>query len=371
MLQAFYSRSSDSIVERLSSLGLNEGSIRKSLRSYYIGYGHQSIGDCGSYTLFIEGVSILTAKAIQDNPLYAGQETSSRYIDFGGQDLRGSADDWLHLYKHAVKVLPEYLSGQDTGLSPKALQVKAFDIARGLLPASAMTQLSWHGSIQSIRTHLAKLLQHPLSIVRHDAEAIHAHLKDASDLFTELPDPEPHDWYLDTHSAPDFSVCPLWINAKPDMATTETKLLGSSHYMDNLDYGSYRDIQRHRPAYIKSTPPSQWLGPNTWYLDQLPPHLAKQVEYQWDYHDINPENAPLMSKVLTLVHADIKQFAYMFALRTSPTVHPTLRTFMMKMQRAFVGEFANLEAVFPVNPEEAMDYAKRATQDIKRVKPEG
>jgi thymidylate synthase ThyX len=51
------------------------------METFYVGYGHASIADCGSTTIFIEGISILADKAIQDWQLYSGQETSTRYID--------------------------------------------------------------------------------------------------------------------------------------------------------------------------------------------------------------------------------------------------------------------------------------------------
>lgn len=82
MLQALYSRSSFSVekhVEKVRSRGSSDF-----MRSYYVGYGHSSIGDCGNTTIFIEGVSLLACKAIQNSQLYSGQETSTRYIDFSG-----------------------------------------------------------------------------------------------------------------------------------------------------------------------------------------------------------------------------------------------------------------------------------------------
>ena len=57
------------------------------MSKFYVGYGHKSIGDCGSCTIFIEGVSMLAAKAIQDSKLYNGQEASTRYIDFSNQKM--------------------------------------------------------------------------------------------------------------------------------------------------------------------------------------------------------------------------------------------------------------------------------------------
>lgn len=86
MLQAFYSRNSQPIMDRLKEFGdKDEAKVKKALASYYIGYSHASIGDCGSTTIFIENVSHFVAKAIQDNPLYNGQESSTRYINYANQ----------------------------------------------------------------------------------------------------------------------------------------------------------------------------------------------------------------------------------------------------------------------------------------------
>lgn len=76
MLQALYSRSPESVVEHLKRV--NSVGPEKFMKSYYVGYGHKSIGDCGTTTIFIENVSMLAAKAIQDTPLYNGQEGDSR-----------------------------------------------------------------------------------------------------------------------------------------------------------------------------------------------------------------------------------------------------------------------------------------------------
>ena len=80
MMQALYSRSPQSVVQHAARV--QETGADRFMASYYVGYGHASIGDCGSTTLYVEDISLLACKAVQDNPLYSGQETSTRYIDF-------------------------------------------------------------------------------------------------------------------------------------------------------------------------------------------------------------------------------------------------------------------------------------------------
>ena len=79
MMQALYSRSSASVVEHAQKV--KETGSGKFMERFYVGYGHASIADCGSTTIFIEDISILADTAVQDWPLYSGQETSTRYVD--------------------------------------------------------------------------------------------------------------------------------------------------------------------------------------------------------------------------------------------------------------------------------------------------
>ena len=71
MLQALHSRSIGGIESHLRIL--KEKGAENFMEQFYVGYGHKSIGDCGSATVFVEGVSMLAAKAIQDWRLYYGQ----------------------------------------------------------------------------------------------------------------------------------------------------------------------------------------------------------------------------------------------------------------------------------------------------------
>ncbi len=70
MMQALYSCSPKSVTEHAENQ-----------------YGHKSIADCGSTTIFIEGISMLGDKTIQDWSLYSGQETNTRYIDMSQQPV--------------------------------------------------------------------------------------------------------------------------------------------------------------------------------------------------------------------------------------------------------------------------------------------
>lgn len=191
MMQALYSRSAESVthhVEKVKKTG--SGSF---MEKFYVGYGHASIADCGSTTIFIEGVSMLAAKAIQDWPLYSGQETSSRYVDMAKQQIADPVstpeskqilNEWLTFYIEAQEPLREHLmqvypkkEGEDEGVYLKAIKARSFDILRGFLPAGSTTQLSWHTNLRQAYDKLALLLHHPLLEVRTIAERVLHELK--------------------------------------------------------------------------------------------------------------------------------------------------------------------------------------------------
>src|SRR6185369_8011003 len=83
MVQALYSRDPRSVKDHL--IQVREKGAEKFMANFYVGYGHKSIGDCGTTSIFVENVSMLVAKAVQDWPLYSGQEASTRYLDMGAQ----------------------------------------------------------------------------------------------------------------------------------------------------------------------------------------------------------------------------------------------------------------------------------------------
>lgn len=386
MLQAFYSRSHKSIDDRLMELSDNTGSvdkIRQSLKSFYIGYGHESIGDCGNILLFIEGVSMLTAKAIQDNPLYNGQETSSRYIDFVQQPRPDYADSNYDLCISEYDRVRHNLTHKyiNEGLTDKAAAVRAFDVARGILPIGVPTQLSWYGSIRSIRQQISDLGSHPSGLVRFQVSRILDTLVDyMPDMFEKLPVPRHRDFFIGNRfdsgllELQTTEIPKSWqdLNDSPmDLSDEEMELIyGTARLVGDLDYGSYRDIQRHRRATIKcSVPdPTEW---NVQYLERI-----NDADLLAGYRHKDPLEcsfddcvlgAPLMSMCKVYTRMSLPQLIYMLKLRTSPHVHFSARNFMYQladqvMDSVPVGDwFTGLINRTPT------DYARRAKQDISKV----
>jgi thymidylate synthase ThyX len=186
MLQALYSRSALSVerhVQKVREKGPNDF-----MANYYVGYGHASIGDCGVTTLYIEDISLLACKAIQDNPLYSGQETSTRYIDFASQrvvDPIGTTGSdalqrrWIDFYSEIGPSVVEHLkarfplpSGTKERTWEKAVSARAFDVLRGFLPAGVTSQVAWTTNLRQAHERVLRLESHPLAEVRETALAI-------------------------------------------------------------------------------------------------------------------------------------------------------------------------------------------------------
>jgi hypothetical protein len=148
MLQAFYSRSGDSILFKLAEMGVSRLDVNSSyedrLAKYFVQYNHESIGDCANLTICVENVPLPVAKLIQADPLYNGQESSTRYIDFNTR--LENYPEHKELYTKEVTRLTEKFISE--GMTEKSARIKAFDIARGILPLGTLTQLSWCASLR-------------------------------------------------------------------------------------------------------------------------------------------------------------------------------------------------------------------------------
>lgn len=391
MIQAFYSRSTMSIADRLATLGDTEEKMKKALHSYYVGYGHESIGELGTITVFFEGISMLAAKAIQDDPLYRGQESSTRYIDFAKQLVVVPVDAnngsyMLELQEKCrafyVKALPllierikkekPYSGEVSEAIYNKTVTARAFDILRGFLPAGMTTNVAWTGDFRVIGRQLRRLMAHPLYEVRQIAHQTYEKLlvdypnsfrvlrdsdKVSNEEFYSFEDVSQEEFitFINDHNLEDF-------NAKyykfVDIVADHT-----------IDFGSYRDLQRHRNCKWLMPLLTTKLGFHPFYLENLPESLIDEAvdlvagiqnkflesEENWQYA------VPMGFKVNIMMKFDVNQAIYLAKLRSSVTVHPTLRVWAQELGRFLQNEFA-IDA--EVDYSEDNWTLKRGVQDI-------
>src|SRR3954454_14750365 len=77
---AKYSRSAQSMLESITEISAQRA--EQFLNTFYFQYGHRSIADMAHVVLAVEQGSILAAIALVDEPLWDGQERSTRYQNF-------------------------------------------------------------------------------------------------------------------------------------------------------------------------------------------------------------------------------------------------------------------------------------------------
>lgn len=383
MLQALYSRSASSVVDHVDKV--KKTGSGKFMERYYVGYGHNSIADCGSTTIFIEGVSMLVAKAIQDWPLYSGQETSSRYIDMSKQVLidpvsskesKDILDSWMSFYVDSQQSVIDHLKDkypkkpdENEDIYDKAILARCFDIMRGFLPAGVTTQLSWHTNLRQAYDKLSLLKYHPLVEVSSLAKNIlsglkskypnsfgHKEYEDQENYRREIV--ESHSYFNEKDYPEDFSFnhnLDLETLAKyEDVLSTrpiKTNLplfladLGSLKFKFLLDFGSFRDIQRHRNGVCRMPLLTSDYGFNDWYLNQLPESVKERamnlIGEQVDKIKKISANPIEVQYYLAMgfnvacqVTYGLPAAVYTTELRSGKTVHPTLRKIALKMDEA-------------------------------------
>src|SRR4051795_11675196 len=77
---AKYSRSSQGMLESIQELSAQKA--EQFLNTFYFQYGHRSIADLAHLVFGLEQISILAAMAVVDEPVWDGQERSTRYQPF-------------------------------------------------------------------------------------------------------------------------------------------------------------------------------------------------------------------------------------------------------------------------------------------------
>lgn len=416
MMQALYSRSAASVVEHAAKV--KQSGSGKFMEKYYVGYGHASIADCGSTTIFIEGVSMLVAKAIEDWPLYSGQETSSRYIDMSKQAIvdpvgtslsRTVLDSWMAFYTNNQTAVGEHLrikyprrTDEDEGVYDRAIKARTFDILRGFLPAGVTTQLSWHTNLRQAHDKLSLLHHWPLPEVKIAARDIYNLLRaryghSFSHRINENQEKywqflgEKHAYYLEKKYAGDFSastnIKPAALDSYRAILTKRPAKTNLPHFLSQfgyctfdfiLDFGSFRDIHRHRHGVCRMPLLMTRFGFNRWYLEQLPPDLnyeAKKLIKEQKTAIARLKTSRELAQyyiamgfnVSCRVSYGLPASVYVIELRSDKMVHPTLRRVAHRMDEFLRRKFPALKLHSDLDPDDwSADWrSRRGKQDIK------
>jgi thymidylate synthase ThyX len=429
VLQALYSRSSKSVLEQLPTV--TQDRTETFISKHVIGYNHDSVLDAANIAIFVEGVSMFVAKALQDNQLYVGTECSTRYIDFvkqpfinprrlGLMDLPvKSLEDQREFYRVNTPKVIEHnrarfprLEGQSEIVYENALKAKTFDIMRGFLPAGATTNLCWIGRLSDVNARLQELRFHLLQEVKDLANTLIVQLAakyPASCKLERMTDEvkafiEAHAtdyFYLQNYSiTQESSLKDCWVSHTGDLgfavfySEEDANSTGANYgWLENrpkrapipkmpghpgievshvTDFGSFRDIQRHRNCVQKIPVLTLDLGFSSWYLDQLPDDIRKDARNH--LQEVcgfvekveNPFEAqyyiPMGYQVENVINMSIPQAVYMAELRSSALVHPTARRVGTDIANFLEEEYPFIK-IYPDRSESEWNI-RRGTQTI-------
>jgi len=421
MLQALYSRSAESAETHLDKVKATGSG--KFMSQFYVNYGHKSIADTGSTTMFIEDVSLLAAKAVQDWPLYSGQETSTRYIDMskrhiidpvGTSESRSILDAWMNFYRTnqervqsiLVRRYPKRPDEKDETYT-RAIKARTFDVLRGFLPAGITTQLSWHTNLRQAGDHLVGLAQHPsaeiadvarglqtLLAAQYPSSGFDRHIATVSGVGAKEGDASRTEWeakyardfaypvtgrlhdtrmVMQQHAG--FIAGTRWIEA----LKTRPRGCVLPHFMTDfgqftftflLDFGSFRDIQRHRNGVCRMPLLDTSYGFEPWYLEQLGDPDNDNVGGLRDeavklIHELSPRIMKLTSdevvrqyytalgyRVACQVAYALPALVYVMELRSGKTIHPTLRRQIHVMVRLFQQHYPEIALHVDLDPDD-------------------
>jgi len=361
-IQALYSRSAVSIVEHIhkhfkdftieflpESNGYELYRIRPSyantrskspaanfLNKWAIQYNHSSILDAGTALICVEGCDIITAKALQHHPLYAGTEVSTRYV----AALTAQDDLATEVFHNVVERAMHRWAGDlnRDQITKASIDAYAFDIAGGFLPTSTKTMLSL-----SVRL---RTLQDIITTTEYIGTKHHYPALDVAKALYELTcEMYPGIHWSQTIEERGYAPAhfPIHNKATP-VITAPPKAISEPHVTYNrrthtfsaaLDYRSLRDLMRHRT--IQDVPfilPNPKAFPHPFYVET-------------GQREMEPLEVPKSAKnkpyILTRLGAMTDAFhgvvspsnyRYIQELRCGRSVHPTLRAAFLKVKDA-------------------------------------
>lgn len=447
MLGALKSRSGEGVLKDLDKV--RKRGAEHFMETYYKKYGHLSIGqNSGVVGIYIEGCSMIAAKIIQDDLHYNGQETSTRYLTFAespvflpecengdmdsavyglvkeGKELYADIQAPIFNHLKAHTPMPE---GGDPKVWDKTLKARTFDITRSLLPAGTTTLVAWHGLIETLCRRVPVLQAHPLPEVSiigdrlmemlvgkypssfavpqtNDAIARNEdkldHLMNESmivdrDVVRLLPERMQNNAVFNVTDYDHFRVVvdDKFIREKflcdrmrkMPLPRTVGSMVDITFY-PVMDFGSWRDLQRHRMggAFAEILTPRR--GFHKWYLAQMPEAIKEKVEaylekvsalYE-EYEDHMDELefqyiVPMGFKLQAILNGDLRQMTYMCELRSGLTVHPTARYTAIGLGKAiniFLKDNFDLDPVVRLCMDEDTLTLKRGQQDIDGIREE-
>ena len=319
---------------------------------------------------------------------------------------------WITLYKKVLAALiPRFEKrfprekNQKESVWRKAVKARAFDVARGFLPAGCTTYVAWHTNLRQAADHLKLMRHHPCKEIHEMAwlidrvlnerypssfghkryEAQEAYLAKSVKEFAFFDEPQCVEGFQ--YSAASLNLEGLkrhqdLLATRPPKTELHQRFRQYGHidFMFPLDFGSYRDLQRHRSCVQEMPLLTIKYGIMGWYLFQLPEDLqdevckiAEEQEKAILQLSVSKEERQYyvaMGYICPVkIACSLPSAVYIAELRSGTTVHPTVRNIAQE-----IGD--TLEKLIPGiamhhDKSDGVWDIKRGVQDIVEVGSDG
>lgn len=426
-----------------------DGALNKAaafMSKWAVEYGHNSLKDSSVDRFAIEGVSQRAAKLLEHSQLGAFQEKSTRYLDFGKDDLVfpqglldsswGEESKWQgrqmmvayrefleRLKAHFEKALPRKEFKTEAAWRRTA-HARAFDVARYMLPCSVRTSLGATLPSRETERHISALLASPHDEIRQIASLMR---DEATKLNPGLLRHVQPNTYLERTLGPmveavgslsfgdpvdagETTVELAWISPELELtalscavAATERVPMGVSRIREAvrkagpeamarlaraaleprgphdewpkefavgqigfdmvLDFGAWRDLQRHRVGLQLRARPTSRLGYSipeelsAPALSDALDHYRRSMDRATEFHARLFRERPFDADyVACLGHhcawtaaMDLRQWAYLVELRSGASGHTSYRRIAHQMARLVMPHVPNLSPYLRVD----------------------
>jgi thymidylate synthase ThyX len=379
-------------------------------KKYVIEFNHSSVAELAVIPLCFEGVSIVASKFLESFQRPGYSEKSTRYQVFSRDSFITPPDApptmakfaarlydaYDSLYPKVVKRVAEILGKDPT--DPKTLtssfKGRVFDNVRYLLPAGTGTNLAWVGFARDARYMISAARGHsnpeiralgemtakavatmcPVFVEKADADTFEPTVRNLGSLSPKFDFENPK-WYVDLHRRhllPDpqlveksFEVLVAdhygmsWSAFSKLMESREKRAVPKAFRSIKLafeimmDYGAFRDLQRHRRC-------EQYVEPLHTNYGYLVPDDIAGSDFEAEYHtamksilayddeavvhdtDLMQYMVPLGYLHRSVFEMDAQEVYYVTELRTAPQGHISYRRVAYEMSRVASARLPNI-----------------------------
>ncbi len=195
--------------QAIDHAALNTAKAEDFYERILVGYGDDSVAELGGCHIALEEISMLATKSVEEHRVgMSPLEKSTRYVYFDQKpngeyqyykDPKVMAsphateyieatnllfDTYSKIVREIQPILKEIFPGDENEQAYKfSIRAKACDLARGLLPLSALTNMGVYGNGRAFEYLLIHLLNDPLHEVRDMAQVADANLKQVIGAF--------------------------------------------------------------------------------------------------------------------------------------------------------------------------------------------